>query len=121
VKRFKSTLSAVARPADLEVGRYGRFRNLRYPGWHVPLKLELLRTNFFQSEQQKMVIPGVNPNVILMELAAESGRSVTVQTKTNLANGWLDWTNVTGAGVPQLLPLSGLTNQSPRYFRAFAQ
>lgn len=56
-----------------------------------------------------------------IELTGESGRSLTVQSKTNLNAAWLDWTNVTGNGTMQLLPLNDLTNQSPRYFRAFAQ
>lgn len=56
-----------------------------------------------------------------IELTGETGRALTVQSKTNLSGGWLDWTNVTGSGTLQLLPLNGLTNQSPRYFRAFAQ
>jgi hypothetical protein len=59
--------------------------------------------------------------VLLLELTGETGRSLTVQSKTNLLGTWLDWTNVTGNGGMQLLPLNGLTNQSPRYFRAFAQ
>ena len=58
--------------------------------------------------------------VLLIELTGESGRSLTVQSKTNLSGAWLDWTNLTGNGAMQLLPLNGLTNQSPRYFRAFA-
>jgi len=56
-----------------------------------------------------------------LELTGDSGSSLTVQTKTNLNAVWLDWTNLTGSGALQLLPLNGLTNQSPRYFRAFAQ
>jgi hypothetical protein len=56
-----------------------------------------------------------------IELTGVSGRSLTVQSKTNLLGVWLDWTNVTGSGALQLLPLNNLTNQSPRYFRAFAQ
>ena len=56
-----------------------------------------------------------------IELTGETGRALTVQSKTNLSSAWLDWTNVTGSGALQLLPLNGLTNQSPRYFRAFAQ
>jgi hypothetical protein len=58
---------------------------------------------------------------LLIELTGELGRALTVQTKTNLGDGWLDWTNVTGNGSTQLLPLHALTNESPRYFRAFAQ
>lgn len=58
---------------------------------------------------------------LLIELTGENGRILTVQSKTNLSSGWLDWTNITGSGALQLLPLNGLTNQSPRYFRAFAQ
>ncbi len=56
-----------------------------------------------------------------IELTGETGRSLTVQSKTNLLGPWLDWTNVTSSGAMQLLPLNNLTNQSPRYFRAFAQ
>lgn len=63
-----------------------------------------------------------SPNgVFLVELTGEAGRSLTVQTKTDLNAAWVYWTNVTGSGALQLLPLNGLTNQSPRYFRAFAQ
>jgi hypothetical protein len=58
---------------------------------------------------------------LFLELTGESGRNLTVQTKTNLSIGWLDWTNLSGTGALQLLPLDSLTNQSPRYFRAFAQ
>jgi hypothetical protein len=56
-----------------------------------------------------------------IELTGETGRPLTVQTNGSLAGVWLDWTNVTGSGAMQLLPLNSLTNQSPRYFRAFAQ
>jgi Big-like domain-containing protein len=58
---------------------------------------------------------------LLLELTGESGRNLTVQTKTNLAAAWLGWTNLTGSGAMQLIPLGALTNQSPRFFRAFAQ
>jgi hypothetical protein len=58
---------------------------------------------------------------LLLELTGESGRGLTVQSKTNLSGLWLDWTNLTGNGAMQLLPLNSLTNQSPRFFRAFAQ
>jgi hypothetical protein len=58
---------------------------------------------------------------LLLELTGESGRSLTVQSKTSLNESWLDWTNLAGTGSMQLLPLNGLTNQSPRFFRAFAQ
>jgi hypothetical protein len=57
---------------------------------------------------------------LMLELTGEVGRSLTVQTTTNLNNTWFDWTNVTGSSMLQLLPLNALTNQSPRYFRAFA-
>jgi len=60
-------------------------------------------------------------NRVQIELTGETGRGLTVQTKTNLGNIWLEWTNVTGIGTVQLLPLNSLTNQSLRYFRAFAQ
>jgi hypothetical protein len=59
--------------------------------------------------------------VLMIELTGESGRSLTVQTTTNVNHTWLDWTNVTGSGALQLLPLHSLTNQTPRYFRAFTQ
>jgi hypothetical protein len=63
-----------------------------------------------------------NPNGQLqIELTGENGRALTVQSKTNLSDAWLDWTNVTGSGALQLLPVNTLTNQSPRYFRAFTQ
>ena len=58
---------------------------------------------------------------LMLELTGENGRSLTVQSKTNLTASWLDWTNVTGSGAMLLLPLNTLTNQSARYFRAFAQ
>jgi hypothetical protein len=58
---------------------------------------------------------------LFIELTGESGRSLTVQSKTNLAGTWLDWTNVTASGTIQLLPLNGLSNQSARFFRAFTQ
>jgi hypothetical protein len=57
---------------------------------------------------------------LMIELTGETGRSLTVQTATNLNNSWLDWTNVTGSGALQLLPLNSLTNETLRYFRAFA-
>jgi hypothetical protein len=63
----------------------------------------------------------VQTGTLLIELTGESGRTLTVQTKTDLIGAWGNWTNVTGSGVLQLLPLNNLTNQSPRYFRAFAQ
>ena len=62
-----------------------------------------------------------NQDGLMLELTGEAGRSLTVQTKTNFTNPWLDWTNLTGSGAMQLLPLDGLANQSLRYFRAFAQ
>jgi hypothetical protein len=57
----------------------------------------------------------------LLELTGESGRSLTVQSKTSLNGIWLDWTNLTGNGSMQLLPLAGYTNQSPSFFRALVQ
>jgi hypothetical protein len=57
---------------------------------------------------------------LFIELTGESGRSLTVQSATNLFAPWLDWTNVTGSGAMQLLPLDGFTNSSQRFFRAFA-
>jgi hypothetical protein len=58
---------------------------------------------------------------LFIELTGESGRTLTVQSKTNLPGAWLDWTNVTASGTIQLLPLNGSSNQSVRFFRAFAQ
>ena len=58
---------------------------------------------------------------LLLELTSEAGRSLTVQSKTDFGGTWLEWTNVTGTGAMQLLPLDSVTNQSPRFFRAFAQ
>ena len=58
---------------------------------------------------------------LLIEIAAENGRRLTLQTKTNLSDAWQDWTNLTGSGVLQLLPLNSLTNEAPRFFRAYAQ
>ena len=63
----------------------------------------------------------IQTGALLLELTGESGRILTVQSKTNLVGTWLNWTNLTGSGAMQLLPLNSLTNQSPRYFRAFAQ
>lgn len=60
-------------------------------------------------------------DALQLELTGETGRALTVQTKTNLLGTWDNWTNLTGSGALQFLPLNGLTNQSPRYFRAFAQ
>jgi hypothetical protein len=58
---------------------------------------------------------------LFIEITGESGRSLTVQSKTNLSGAWLDWTNVTASGTMQLLPLSAVSNQSARFFRAFEQ
>lgn len=58
---------------------------------------------------------------LMLELTGESGRSLIIESKTNLTASWSTWTNVTGSGAMQLLPLNALTNQSSRYFRAFAQ
>ncbi len=55
---------------------------------------------------------------LMLELTGENGRNHTVQTKTNLAEAWVNWTNLNGSGALQLLHLNSLTNQSPRYFRA---
>lgn len=52
-----------------------------------------------------------------IELIAESGRNLTVQIKTNVTGTWFDWTNLTGSGALQLLPVGTLTNQSTRFFR----
>jgi hypothetical protein len=57
---------------------------------------------------------------LMLELTGENGRSLTVQSKTNLTASWLDWTNVAASGAMQLLPLNSLTNQTQRFFRAFA-
>jgi hypothetical protein len=57
---------------------------------------------------------------LLVELTGENGRNLTVQRTTNLVVPWLNWTNVTGIGAMQLLPVEGITNQS-QFFRAFAQ
>ena len=58
---------------------------------------------------------------LFVEITGENGRSLTVQSVTNLTDVWLNWTNLTGNGVPQLLPLNDLTNGTRRFFRAFAQ
>ncbi len=58
---------------------------------------------------------------LLLELTGETGRSLTVQSKTGLNGPWQDWTNLTGSGSMLLLPLDGPGSQSPRLFRAFAQ
>lgn len=56
-----------------------------------------------------------------LELTGENGRNLTVQSKTNVSDTWSDWTNVTGSGATQIFPLNNLADQSPRFFRAFAQ
>lgn len=58
---------------------------------------------------------------LFIELTGESGRNLTVQSKTNLSDAWSNWTNLTGSGAMQLLPLNGHGNQSLRYFRALAE
>jgi len=57
---------------------------------------------------------------LFLELTGESGRSVTVQSGANLTAAWLDWTNVTGSGALQLIPLAEQTNASQKFFRAVA-
>ncbi len=59
--------------------------------------------------------------VVVIELTGENGRNLTLQSKTNLGGAWEDWTNMTGNGLPQLLPVNSLTNNAPRFFRAYAQ
>jgi hypothetical protein len=59
--------------------------------------------------------------LLLLEFTGESGRAHQIQTSTSLSSAWLDWTNLTGSGATLLLPLNDLTNQSPRFFRAFTQ
>jgi pectate lyase len=56
---------------------------------------------------------------LFLELTGESGRSLTVQSKTNLSDAWLIWTNLTSSGAMQLLPLP--LDSTPRFFRSFAQ
>jgi 2-methylcitrate dehydratase PrpD len=56
-----------------------------------------------------------------LELTGESGRSLAVQRKADLTGTWLDWTNLTGSGSIQLIPLNDTTNSSAQYFRAYAQ
>jgi hypothetical protein len=58
---------------------------------------------------------------LVLELTGETGRSLTVQSKTDLSGIWLDWTNLNGSGTMQSIPLNDLTNQTPRFFRALAQ
>ncbi|HPU55369.1 MAG TPA: T9SS C-terminal target domain-containing protein [Verrucomicrobiota bacterium] len=53
-----------------------------------------------------------------LEITAEAGRDVVIQTATNLTDYWLDWTNLPGAGTTQLVPLNEITNAPLRYFRA---
>ncbi|HMP83879.1 MAG TPA: T9SS C-terminal target domain-containing protein [Verrucomicrobiota bacterium] len=58
---------------------------------------------------------------LLIELTGESGRTLTVQTNGTPTGAWATWTNVTGTGAMQLLPLNGAGGQSSSYFRAFAE
>lgn len=56
-----------------------------------------------------------------LELVGEPGHLLTVQTTTNLAVPWLDWTNLPGSGATQSVLLGPMTNQPVRFFRARAQ
>jgi hypothetical protein len=99
-----------------------RFSVVDAQGYNMTNNVNLRLVSSVAPPAQPPVLGIRNQNGQLqIELTGETGRSLTVQSKTNLSGTWLDWTNVTGSGALQLLPLNSLTNQSPRYFRAFAQ
>ena len=113
--RFTSTVSTNA------LGSF-RFSVVDAQGYNLTNVVNLRLISAVASPAQPPVLGIRNQGGGLqIELTGETGRALTVQSKTNLSSAWLDWTNVTGSGALQLLPLNGLTNQSPRYFRAFAQ
>jgi hypothetical protein len=99
-----------------------RFSVVDAQGYNMTNNVNLRLVSSVAPPAQPPVLGIRNQNGQLqIELTGETGRSLTVQSKTNLSSVWLDWTNVTASGALQLLPLNSLTNQSPRYFRAFAQ
>lgn len=55
---------------------------------------------------------------LVLELATEAGRDVTVQTATNLAGPWLDWTSIVGSTGAERLPLDAPGDVPRRFFRA---
>jgi len=88
-------------------------------GYHMSRSVNL---HIIASAMPSIPVLGIrNQGGLMLELTGDNGSSLTVQSKANLSDAWLNWTNVTGGGAMQLLPLNGLTNQSPRFFRAFAQ
>lgn len=60
-------------------------------------------------------------DALFLELTGEPGRSVTIQTATNVWGGWSDWTNLIGSGSAQRLPIGNAANSSRSFFRAYAE
>lgn len=58
---------------------------------------------------------------LFLDVTGESGRSLTVQSKTSLGAAWLNWTNITATGTMQTLSLGDVSGQTPMFFRAAAQ
>ncbi len=112
--RFTSTVNTNA------LGSF-RFSVVDAQGYHMTNSVNLRLISAVTPVQPPVLGIRNQSGQLQIELTGETGRNLTVQSKTNLNGTWLDWTNVTGSGALQLLPLNSLTNQSPRYFRAFAQ
>ncbi len=112
--RFTSTVSTNA------LGSF-RFAVVDAQGYNMTNTMNLRLITAVAPAQPPVLGIRNQSGALQIELTGESGRNLTVQSKTNLADAWVNWTNVTGSGALQLLPLNALTNQSPRYFRAFAQ
>lgn len=60
----------------------------------------------------------IQGGALFLEVTGDLGASVSVQTSQNAAGPWPLWTNITATGAMQLLPLNGLSGQSPVFFRA---
>ncbi|MCX8091278.1 MAG: T9SS C-terminal target domain-containing protein [Verrucomicrobiae bacterium] len=58
---------------------------------------------------------------LFVEVAAEPGRAITVETATNIWGGWSDWTNVVSSAGVHLLPVSDWAGEPHRFFRARTQ
>ncbi|MGC3960946.1 MAG: T9SS C-terminal target domain-containing protein [Verrucomicrobiota bacterium] len=114
IARFTSTVSTNA------LGSF-RFSVVDAQGYNLTNTINLRFITAAAPAQPPVLGIRNQSGLLQIELTGETSRPLTVQSKTNQSDAWLDWTNVTGSGALQLLPLHGLTNQSPRYFRAFAQ
>lgn len=57
---------------------------------------------------------------LYLELTGQSGRTNKVLVSDDLSS-WVEWTNLVGAGAPQLIPLQADTNSVCRFFRAVTQ